>query len=738
MLTNSSARRSLAGTTASALFTTAALAVGSPSYAETVAIHRVSAPPRLVDFVDPDASTPDGMPQIDTLIQRRPVDGAPISERTAVYLAYDAKHLYAIFVCWYQAGALRSHLVNRDRLPDDDDSVAFHINTFHNQRHLYGFQVNPAGVQLDGVYTEGQGWDVSFDTVWEAETLIRSDRYLVMITVPFSSIRFPAADEHEWGVFVYRGIPRKNEEAFWPAYSTRFQGRVAYAGRLRGLERIDSSHATQVIPYGTFRALQQSSSPGSALERVVESRGGIDFKTIVHDGLVLDLTANPDFSQVESDEPQTTVNKRFEVYFPEKRPFFLENASYFDTPIQALFTRRIRDPRVGIRLSGKMGPYGIGALVADDVPATASEGSASASASRPMNSVIRLSRDLGADSAIGLIYSGHHEPATDNQVGGFDGRWRLTRNWVASAQALASASTPLDSTSQSGSAIKANIEGSNSRYGYRLTYNSISTDFRAASGFIPRTDMREITQLATLTLRPASRRIISWGPSLTLTRVWDHDGTVLDTVARAEGQFELAKSSHLSVFHTMNPERLRVQDAPVLPVATLFDQQMTGVTFGSAPSSGFTFSGEYSAGTAINLAPVSGQPPTLQESRAATLTTAVRPTPALTIDAAYLWSSLVERRARTPVFVDRIVRVRVNHQMTRRFSVRAIARYEGLAVDHRSSGLDARGDFNADLLVTYMVHPGTAIYIGLNGDRQHAIGARADQLFVKMSYLVRP
>ena len=114
--------------------------------------------------------------------------------------------------------------------------------------------MNPAGVPTDGVYTEGQGWDLSFDTVWTAETVIQPERYFVLITVPFSSIRFPATAEHEWGLFVYRGMPRKNEEAFWPAYSVRYQGRIAYAAQLRGLRDVEASHSTQIVPYGTFRA----------------------------------------------------------------------------------------------------------------------------------------------------------------------------------------------------------------------------------------------------------------------------------------------------------------------------------------------------------------------------------------------------------------------------------------------------------------------------------------------------
>lgn len=226
---------------ARAFFTLAALLMATVANAQSVAIPQLAAPPRLADFASSElSSAAREMVPIKGLVQRTPVDGALVSEPTVVYLGFDARHLYAVFVCANPTGVVRAHRVNRDRLPDDDDSVALHLDTFRDRRGLYGFQVNPAGVQVDGVYTEGKGWDLTFDAVWTAETIVQPERYLVLITVPFSSIRFPTGAEHEWGLFVYRGMPRKNEEAFWPAYSTRYQGRLAYAAQLLGLHDLEA------------------------------------------------------------------------------------------------------------------------------------------------------------------------------------------------------------------------------------------------------------------------------------------------------------------------------------------------------------------------------------------------------------------------------------------------------------------------------------------------------------------
>lgn len=695
--------------------------------AESLTVPRIATRPHLSDL----AAVESSLARVEGLVQRTPVDGEPITERTIVYLGYDAEHLYAVFVCWHPRDSVRAHRVNRDRIPDDDDSVAIQLDTFHDRRRLYGFQVNPAGVQVDGVYTEGKGWDLSFDTVWNVETLMQPDRYLILITIPFDSVRFPSLAEQEWGLFLYRGMPRKNEEAFWPAYSTRYQGRLAYSADLRGLRDLGASRQTQVVPYGTFRTGSLTSgAPALDEERVSEARAGADVKTIFRDSLVLDITAKPDFSQVESDEPQVAVNRRFELFFPEKRPFFVENTSYFETPFQVLFTRRIRDPRVGTRLTGKAGRYAFGALVADDVSAGGTD-------ARAWNAVVRLSRDVGTESQLGVIYTGRRESDTANHAGGIDGRWRIHRNWVATAQALASRDRDDESRSRNGTAMRAAVEGSGRSFVYKLTWVDITPDFRAASGFIPRTDMREVTQVSNAIFRPAARGIVSWGPGLTLTRVSDHDGVVLDSSAKLEARLELARSTQVSLFHARSDERLRVIDAPSLPQATLFPQRTTGATFTSAPLPLLAFSGEVSFGEAVNLTPAAGRPPELGNSRQGSLTVSLRPVPALTIDTTYLWTMLSDRHHGDAIFDNHIVRSRWSYQITPRLSARAIARLDELSADPSASSLPERRDLNLDFLVTYLVQPGTAVYVGWNSDEQRVAGSEGQQVFVKVSYLFR-
>ncbi len=324
-----------------------------PSFRQ-ITIPRVNTPPPLEDFLQmkPSASWADKLARIDGFIQRVPSDGEPVSQRTEAYLGYDDKNLYAIFICFdRQPHKIRARLSRREDV-FDDDTVELMLDTFHDHRRAYAFFSNALGVQADALWTEGQEWDFSFDTVFNTEAKLTPEGFVVKLTIPFRSLRFASNDPQTWGILLDRDIRRNNESSFWPRYSSRIAGRLNQEGDATGLENISPGHNFQLIPYGIFRSfrdldLRDVDHP-KFTQRDAFGQIGLDAKAVLKDKFVLDATANPDFSQIESDEPQVTVNQRFEVQFPEKRPFFLENANYFQTPIPLLFTRRIVDPQWGV------------------------------------------------------------------------------------------------------------------------------------------------------------------------------------------------------------------------------------------------------------------------------------------------------------------------------------------------------------------------------------------------------
>jgi hypothetical protein len=352
------------------------LTAGAAQQPEPVArpivdIPRLSRPPTLEAFLtmEPQGEVERSMAMVSGMIQQIPEDGAPASQRTEIYLGYDDKNLYVVFVAFDdEPEEVRANMTRRESF-FGDDLIEIMIDTFNDERRAYAFVANPFGIQWDAIWREGQGFDDSFDTLWHSEGQLTAGGYVVRMAIPFRSLRFSSAEMQEWGVIFVRDIPRNNESSFWPRVSSRIEGRLNQAGLMRGLEEVSPGKNQQYIPYVSGRSSkvlidEEGIEPDYLRDDDLEA--GVDAKFVFKDALVLDLTANPDFSEVESDLPQVTVNQRFEVFFPERRPFFLENADFFRTPINLLFTRRIVDPRIGTRLTGKTGPYSIGALVIDD------------------------------------------------------------------------------------------------------------------------------------------------------------------------------------------------------------------------------------------------------------------------------------------------------------------------------------------------------------------------------------
>ena len=785
----------------------------------TLTIPRLPRAPALDDFLSmqPKGEIAQQMAKVTGFTQRDPHDGEAVSEPTDAYLGYDQKNLYAVFVCFDDPRQVRARMSRREDVYDDDE-VEIMLDTFHDRRRAYAFQTTPLGVQWDAIWTEASReeetsahFDTSFDTVWDSRGKVTERGFVVWMAIPFKSLRFPSAKQQEWGIILYRGITRKTENSFWPHISLKMEGRLGQAATLSGLEGISPGHSIELIPYGlmrSFRALDTRDFSNPYFQKATaQGQPGMDAKFVIRDRFVVDMTANPDFSQVESEDPQITVNQRYAVYFPEKRPFFLENEDFFRTPMDLFFTRSIGDPSAGIRLTGKDGPYSVGLMAADDrSPGLAVPDSSPVSGIRSYFTIARVNRDIFRQSSVGALYTDWECPTTGefNRIGGLDTHLKFNPNWTLDGQAVVTSSHlnlncegnlyPFSSGNRgnnnyyAGPAEQLHLHRDGLHFSYDGIYNDISPGVVSIPGFINRVDIRETTQEADYRFRPRKGWVVDWGPSVTARYDFDHTGLRLDTdygpyfAIQGRGQTVIL----LRPYEELR-ERLRPQDfcfygyALYCAPTILGDQDYHEHTSGASIQTGYfkkvTLQASYYWGEGVNFVappPAPLETPTplnhpflaSQDTAQASLT--FRPVKPLKIENTYLFdrlrattSTYLFEQAQFPgagrgIFNDHILRSKWNWQFTPQLSVRLILQYNALLAGTPGVGspytyLPTSKQFNADFLITYLVHPGTAIYVGYNSDLQNlnvqpGVGVfsapknylnDSRQFFVKASYLFR-
>src|SRR5436190_8229079 len=354
--------------------------------------------------------------------QVQPGDNIPPSQPTEVLLGYDDKNLYVAFRAHDNSGKVRSTIAPRDQI-FADDTVGMFLDTFNDQRKAYQLFFNPLGVQADAVLTEGQGADSSVDIVMESKGAVTSDGYVVEVAIPFKSLRYEAGAGKIWGVHFQRRIKRLNEELdSWMPISREQPGYLSQEGHLTGLEGISTARTLEIIPTLTISERGRTASAATTASpdatRVVNQapkyKPGPTVKYGIRPNVTASLTLNPDFADVEADQTVITENQRFPIFFEEKRPFFLEGIDVFHTPLQVVHTRAIVQPDVAAKLTGKVGRNSFGFLIASDAaPGNFSEEERNDPKNRAKIAkffdknayiaVLRLKRDLGQQSSIGMI-----------------------------------------------------------------------------------------------------------------------------------------------------------------------------------------------------------------------------------------------------------------------------------------------------------------------------------------------
>jgi hypothetical protein len=550
--------------------------------ARRVSAVRASTPITLDGALDEPAWR-DG-PVANGFIQNDPREGTPATYDTDVRVLYTDDALY--FGVWARDAEPAKIIVNdlkKDYNTGGSDGFRIVLDTFHDGRNGYQFATNPAGAKWDSqMANEGRDNNANWDGMWDVKTRITETGWFAEIWIPFRTLKFGDDDSQVWGINFERKLRRLNEDSYWSPLPRIYDAqRVSLAGTLEGMRGLRAGKNIRVKPYGLASGSRVTTAPMAG-----DFQGGVDVKYGVTSGLVWDFTVNTDFAQVEADEQQINLT-RFNLFFPEKRDFFLENQGIFSfgqdaggfggggggvnfragrtnqtQDLRLFFTRRIGLSRAGealpilagTRLSGRVGAYSIGALniqqrEGQGVPAT-------------NFSALRLRRDVLANSDIGavLLDKEVHGPGF-NRLAGLDANFRFGDVQVNGFAARTF--SPVTASASTGSEVtsRATFDYRNRQWRTNVRFTSIGDGFNDELGFIPRVGVNERYLQVNRTLRPKwlPAAIREFGPHWVFTQFDRKNGGALDQRVQdlhfpanfANGAFlEVGMNTNLEVIRT--------------------------------------------------------------------------------------------------------------------------------------------------------------------------------------------
>ena len=728
----------------------------------TAVVMRTDSPPQIDGRLDD--SVWETATHITDFIQITPEEGAPGSEETEVWMTYDSDHLYFAFYAHYaDPGIVRVNRADREEIRGDD-RMAVLFDPFLDQQRAYQFEVNGYGVQADslvnadgstgfsrfssvirgsgsrgggggrGLASSGQfgiRGDESWDALFDTRGRLVEDGWTAEMRIPFKSLRYPSrssGEAHSWGFQITRVIRDKSEVQSWSPVSRGVAGQLTQFGQLDGLSELSASRNFELLPEVTgFRFGSLDTASGEFDEASPEGEVGVGIKYGITPNLTADVTFNPDFSQIESDRPQIATNQRFALFFPEQRPFFLEGQEIFQTatPLTLVHTRTVIDPRVGAKLTGKVGQTTLGIMVADDQAAGRLDDPDDVRFGTTAQTFIGRARyDLYSESYVGAIMTAREFGADYNRVAGVDGRFRLGRTHRVSFLAVGSETQDAELGRVSGPAFEADFARQGRNLSYSASYSSIDPEFETLTGFLPRVDLRQASATAGYRWWPEST-LVTWGPSVTYLRLYDHAGVLQDEQLRGTASFSFRNNILLRGMINRDLERFQQVDF-----------RKTGYGFfGVISARVVSLYGGYNWGDGVFYDEVN---PYVGRSKLGNINVRLQATSRLRAELTTILSDFVNPLDNTEVFDVKIFRSRTTYQFTDRLSLRHI-------MEHNTQD----GTLGNNILMTYRINAGTVVFLGYD-DRfqrgnqiEHAMLPTMDlqrtnrAFFGKLSYLFR-
>ena len=694
-----------------------------------------------------------GATKVTTWYETNPGDNTEPKVKNVGYVTYDEKFLYAGFEFDDpEPRKIRAPYGDRDNVPSSTDYGGIILDTQGEARRAILFLANPHGIQYDANTDDATGEDNSPDYYWDSEARITATGWVLELRIPFSSLRYKKSDPQQWNINLYRNRPRDFRYQYFsmkiPRGSSCF---ICHSNPLTGLTGLPSGGHLVIAPYATASrdAFPRDDVLGAPLENEsVEADGGLDVKWTPNVNTAIDATINPDFSQIESDVAQIGANERFALFFPEKRPFFLEGIELFSTPIQAVYTRTITSPRWGMRATGRMGHTAYTALVVDD------RGGGSVILPGP-NSSDLADQDFRSIAAIGRV---RHEfgqsfvsfLATDreirdsdgggyNRVFGPDFRWSLSEQDTITGQLLFSSSqTPErpdladEWTGEKLSSHAGQIwwQHSTKTFDFFAQYNDYGDEFRADNGFLPQVGMRENYVEAGWTFRPTGpvRRLRTY-------LIGDYQAQQDGALIFRQISPGIGMDAFLNSFW-----RLRVGFDKVRAGAKTFERTRLIYQIEASPNRVFN---------RVGINGWIGDEVDFDNSRSGTgwnlvAFAVVRPTDHLELrfdgSRRYLDVDTDDGRSGR-LFTATVARLRTQYTFNARAFVRAIGQYVSTKRDRSLYTFDVdskEGDFSGSILLAYKLNWQSVLFLGYGDtrtlDENDTLQKESRQIFLKISY----
>ncbi len=721
--------------------------------------------------------------------QYAPSDGRPAEDDTTVLVWYSPTAIFFGIRAQAAPGTVHATLADRDRI-DADDNVQIYLGTFGDGRQAFLFAVNPLGVQADGALVEtgaqsGHGFsglssgreapDLSQDFVFESKGRLTDSGYEVEIGIPFKSLRYQARDPQDWNLHIIRVVQSTGHEDSWVPARRNAASFLAQAGRLRGLTDLRRGLVLDVSPVVTAKVDGAPAASGGWQYDASRPEFGGNVRWGVTSNLTLNGTVNPDFSQVESDAGQFQFDPREALYFPEKRPFFLDGLEQFTTPNNLIYTRRIVAPIAAAKLTGKISGTSVAYLAAVDDAGTSASGR-----DHPVFNVLRVQRDVGNGSKAAFVYTDRVDGANSNRVAAADARLTFGGIYALNLQAGLSRTVRPWGTATA-PLWQATLGRSGRHYGFRYALRGVADDFRAEAGFISRPGIAGLNFTNQVTAYGAPGSLMErWTGDVVLDGTWQYQDFVhrrpsQDNKLHFNSNFTFRggwQAGQSVLIETFGYDRALYADYALLKSGPNGDEILPFVGKSRLQNLDYVLSLDTPRlrGFSGSVFWIWGKDENFYEWASADilflqLSAAWRPTERLRVDASYQVQSYDRRTDGSTVGRRAIPRVKVEYQMTRAIFVRMVSQYDAEQQDDlrddsrtelpivirdpatgeyaRALGF-SRNSLRTDWLFSYQPTPGTVIFAGYGNtladqNARDAAGRRrtADGFFFKISYLFR-